>query len=128
MPRNGDARDVLCVEDDPDIGRILQLMIDAMPGRHALLARDGASALSLLDAGAVGLALVDLGLPDLDGVELVREIRRRAPDTKVVVISAYHERRREAIAAGAAAFLGKPFDPEQIVQIVERHGLRSAPA
>ncbi len=126
MPRTRDTSDVLCVEDDPDIARILQLMIDAMPGRRALVARDGASALKLLDRGAVGLALVDLGLPDLDGVDLVREIHRRAPEMRIVVITAYHERRGEAIAAGASAFLGKPFDPEQIVQLIERHGRNAA--
>jgi DNA-binding NtrC family response regulator len=126
VPRTRDTSDVLCVEDDPDIARILQLMIDAMPGRRALVARDGASALKLLDRGAVGLALVDLGLPDLDGVDLVREIHRRAPEMRIVVITAYHERRGEAIAAGASAFLGKPFDPEQIVQLIERHGRNAA--
>ncbi len=128
VSRNGDARDVLCVEDDPDIARILQLMIDAMPGRRALLARDGASAIELLDRARVGLALVDLGLPDQDGMDLVREMHRRLPDMRIVVITAYHERRSEAIAAGASAFLGKPFDPEQIVQLIERHGPRRAPA
>lgn len=112
---------MLCVEDDPDIARILQLMIDGVPGFRALIARDGASALALLERGSVGLALVDLGLPDLDGVELVRELRRRAPCVRIVVITAYHERRGEAMAAGASGFLGKPFDPEQIVQIVEHH-------
>lgn len=122
MPRTAKESDVLCVEDDPDIARILQLMIEATPGRRALLARDGASALELLDHGSVGVALVDLGLPDLDGVDLVREIHRRAPQTRIVVITAYHERRGEAIAAGASAFLGKPFDPEQIVALVERNG------
>jgi DNA-binding response OmpR family regulator len=121
VPRTADARDVLCVEDDPDIARILQLMIDAMPGHRALLARDGASALALMDSPGIGLALVDLGLPDLDGVDLVRELRRRAPSVGIVVITAYHERRGEAMAAGASAFLGKPFAPELIVQIVERH-------
>jgi two-component system C4-dicarboxylate transport response regulator DctD len=117
------ARDVLCVEDDPDIARVLQLMIEAVPGHRAVLAQDAGSALELVDAGRLpGLAFIDLGLPDMDGIELVRQLRERRPDLRIIVVTAYHERRGEAFAAGASAFLGKPFDPDQVVHLVEQHG------
>ena len=113
--------EVLCVEDDPDIARVLQLMVEAVPGHRALVAADGRTALDLIGRHHVRLAFLDLGLPDVDGVQLLRELRQRCPRLPVVVVTAYHDRRREALAAGASGFVGKPFDPEQIVQIVERH-------
>lgn len=114
--------DVLCVEDDPDIARVLQLMIESVPGRRALIAEDGESALRLLDGRSLELAFVDLGLPDVDGVELLRQLRLRRPDLSIVVVTAYHDRRQEALAAGADLFLSKPFDPEQVLQIVAGRG------
>lgn len=119
--------EVLCIEDDPDIARVLQLMVEAVPGHRAILACDGRTALELAGRHVVRLAFLDLGLPDVDGVQLLRELRRRNPALSVVVVTAYHERRGEALAAGASAFLGKPFDPEQIVEIVARHGANGTP-
>lgn len=126
MPAESSVLDVLCVEDDPDIARVLQLMVEAVPGHRALLAQDGESALHLVNGRPTRLAFVDLGLPDIDGIELLRELRRRRPEVSVVVVSAYHDRRAEALAAGAEAFLGKPFDPEEIAQFVVRLGRGAA--
>jgi CheY-like chemotaxis protein len=119
------AARVLCVEDDPDIARVLQLMVEAVPGHRALLAENGERALAILGGDSLQLAFIDLGLPDIDGVDLVREIRRRYPELDIVVVTAYHERRGEAIRAGATAFVGKPFDPEHIVKLVEQHAGRA---
>ncbi len=126
MPAESHVLEVLCIEDDPDIARVLQLMVEAVPGHRALLAEDGESALRLVNGRSMRLAFLDLGLPDIDGIELLRELRRRRPDVSVVVVSAYHDRRTEALAAGAEAFLGKPFDPEEIAQFVVRLGRGAA--
>ncbi|HWP35138.1 MAG TPA: response regulator [Thermodesulfobacteriota bacterium] len=120
MPAESHPLDILCVEDDPDIARVLQLMVEAVPGARALVAEDGRTALSLAERRRPRVAFVDLGLPDVDGLELLRELRARCPGLAIVVVTAYHERRQEALRAGASAFLGKPFDPEQVVQLVSR--------
>jgi DNA-binding response OmpR family regulator len=102
--------DVLVVEDDPMIGATLRdSLVDQ--GYAVTWVTSGEEAVRRLDRGVVDLALVDLGLPDLDGVELTRRLRRAAPDAVIVILTA---RRDEidvvvGLEAGADDYLTKPF-------------------
>jgi DNA-binding response OmpR family regulator len=65
---------------------------------------------------------LDIGMPDIDGLEVLREIREKYPTVPVVMITAVEARERAVLAveAGAQAYLLKPFDPTQLHQVVTR--------
>jgi two-component system KDP operon response regulator KdpE len=72
--------------------------------------------------GGIDLVLLDLGLPDMDGHDLMRQLLRQEPAPQVIVVSA--DARSDIVAqvldAGAFACLGKPFDIEKLRELVSR--------
>ena len=78
---------VLLVEDDQTIGDVLSTSLTEQ-GYQLRWVKDGAAALAAADQYPVDLALIDLGLPDLDGVEVCRRIRHRSPETILVILTA----------------------------------------
>ncbi len=100
---------LLVVEDDEAIGRSLVL---ALTGQGATVqwARSGADALRLA-ATATDLVLLDLGLPDIDGIELCRLLRDRYPPLEIVVLTARNEEIDVVVGldAGADDYVVKPF-------------------
>ena len=101
--------EVLIVEDDDATRRALALDL-ALHGYRVEEAADGRAAISRWELRRPDLVLVDLGLPDMDGLRLVRLIRRDAA-TPVIVLSAQGEERTkiEALEQGADDYLTKPF-------------------
>jgi two-component system response regulator HydG len=91
-------------------------------GHRVSLAAGGEEALRLLSARAPEVMLVDIKMPGMDGLELLRQVRRRSPDTQVVMITAYGSIADavEAMKEGAADYLLKPFDPEELVALISR--------
>ncbi|MBD3292515.1 MAG: response regulator [Armatimonadia bacterium] len=120
----GDVR-VLVVDDEPYIrevcGRALQ-----RAGYHVALAEDGAGAHEELGAAAFDAAILDINLPDTDGLQLLREVKEHNPDAVVVLITGFAtlETAMEAVRLGAYEYVRKPFGAVDLVHIVER-GLES---
>ena len=122
---------ILVVEDEPEIRRFLRSSLGAEGYRvvEAENARRGA-----IDAGAhkPDLAIVDLALPDLDGKELIRQIRGWS-SMPIVVLSARNQERSkiDALDAGADDYLTKPFGVGELLARVRaglRHAVRSPAA
>jgi DNA-binding response OmpR family regulator len=113
---------VLLVEDDPDVACTIRLSFPT--DRHVSAnAEDLASARALLAHGPrPDLVTLDVGLPDGDGLTLCRAVKAQHPTLSVVVITAsgLARARREAIVAGADAFVEKPFDSDDPHATVER--------
>lgn len=105
---------VLVVEDDAAIGRLLRHSLTAA-GNAVAVATDGTSGLTLAVQEQPDVVLLDLGLPDLDGRQVLRMLRAvsRVP---VIVITAQDDDRTivEALDAGADDYLVKPFGSEQL--------------
>jgi DNA-binding response OmpR family regulator len=116
------ASAVLLVEDDPTIGRSLEQALIA-EGYRVTLAPDGAAARAAFAAACPDLVLLDLGLPDADGVELCREMRAAGPGSSIIVLTA---RREEAdivvgLDAGADDYVTKPFRLAELLARVRAH-------
>jgi two-component system, OmpR family, catabolic regulation response regulator CreB len=114
-------RVILLVEDEPDIAFVVRLCLD--PGRFALAcAGTLAEARDLLARGPrPDLVVLDLGLPDGDGLTLCREVKAAHPGLPVMVLTAYtdDDARRLAREAGADRFVEKPFDPDDLRATVD---------
>ena len=125
-------RRILVVDDDRNVRR--SLAIGLRLGGFDVSEADGASsAHELLEtAPAPDLALIDLMLPEVSGLEIARWIQTRGLGTTIVLMSGYHlsDRQVERANAGVAAFLPKPFRIEDVVQVctelLESVGRRAA--
>ena len=114
------GRTVLVVDDEPSIVDGLRLTLEA-EGYAVRIAGSVATALDALVQGDVQAAIVDLMLPDGDGLALTRELKKRDRSIEVIVITAYGSVRKAMEATkGAGAFhvLEKPFDPDEVLGVV----------
>jgi two-component system, NtrC family, response regulator AtoC len=114
------GRTVLVVDDEPSIVDGLRLTLEA-EGYAVRIAGSVATALDAVVQGDVQAAIVDLMLPDGDGLALTRELKKRDRAIEVIVITAYGSVRKAMEATkGAGAFhvLEKPFDPDEVLGVV----------
>ena len=118
---------VLVVDDEPQILRALKVILrDA--GFEAVTAATGEEALDRAAVKPPEAAILDLMLPDIDGVELTRRLREWSP-MPILVLSAVGEedRKVEALAAGADDYVTKPFGPRELIARLEAALRRAQP-
>ena len=120
---------VLVVDDEPPIRKLLRMGLTAQ-GYEVLDAPNGKTALELLDEKP-DLVILDLGLPDIDGLELLRRIRRRQEGLPVVVLSSRGDEAGKvaALDLGADDYVTKPFGMDELLARMRaalRHQLQSA--
>lgn len=106
---------VLIVEDEPQLLRALQINLRTR-GYHPVTAVDGASALAAASKHRPDLVLLDLGLPDMDGVQVISALRAWS-QVPIIVLSARHgpEDKVEALDAGADDYVTKPFGLDELL-------------
>jgi NtrC-family two-component system response regulator AlgB len=114
---------LLVVDDDKNIRDHLARYLRSL-GHSVHLAADGAEALRIADAEALEIVISDLRMAGLDGMALLRELRRRRPDAVVILMTAYATvpGAVEAMREGAFHYLVKPFALEEVRLLVERAG------
>jgi PAS domain S-box-containing protein len=112
---------VLVVDDNADVRDMLELLLE-VHGHEVHATGDAESALAEARARPPDIALVDLGLPGIDGHELARRLRAAMPGVRLVAVTGYGqpEDRRRSAEAGFDEHLVKPVDPDRLLRIVER--------
>lgn len=117
MPR------ILVVDDDDALRRVVERML-VREGHEVTVAANGVQALRLLDTSSFDLMITDLVMPDMGGLQLLRELRARASPPKAIAMSGggrssgtYLEM---ATMLGAAATLAKPFTEKVLAAAIER--------
>jgi DNA-binding response OmpR family regulator len=115
---------ILVADDEPHIGRIIKMKLEQGPFR-VTLAYDGQEALDLVNNGEhFDLVLLDLMMPKLSGLDVLRRIREQEKFRSLPCIiltaggEAKHE--RDALELGATQFLTKPFSPKKLYALVAR--------
>src|SRR5438874_9380040 len=108
-------RTVLVVEDEKAIADVVEMYLD-QGGFKTRLVTTGADARKQLDDQSIGLVLLDLGLPDDDGIDVLRAIRKRG-DLPVIVVTARDGEadRVLGLELGADDYVTKPFSPRELV-------------
>ena len=105
---------VLVVEDDGETRAVLVRELGSR-GYRTQEAADGKSALERWEAARPDVILLDLGLPDMDGLEVIRRVRREAMTPIVILSGRYAEREKvEALERGADDYVTKPFGLEEL--------------
>ena len=122
---------ILVVDDEANIRRTLRGVL-ADEGYEVVEAQDGRRALELLERELPRLAIVDIWMPEMDGIELVSKMRQQAPEVPVIVISGHGtiDTAVRVIRMGAFDFLEKPFQLDALLRMVDRAlgGTDEAPA
>lgn len=119
MEHSGET--ILVADDDPYIGKILSDRLESL-GYRVLRSTGGKEALEVLERHDPQLALLDIAMADITGIDVLKEIRRRGRDFPVVMITAYGsiELTVEAMREGAYDFIPKPFKLDHIVLVVQK--------
>lgn len=107
---------ILLVEDDPSLAEGIRTALHRAAYSVDWLS-DGPSALTAIKDGGIDLVILDLGLPHLDGLEVIRQARRMGKDLPILVLSAREHARDRALGldTGADDYLGKPFDTNELL-------------
>lgn len=120
---------VLLVDDQLGVRRLLQEIFVA-EGYSVSTAANGIDALDKVREAEFDLALVDMKMPGMGGLELLRHLKARFPGMVVIIMTAYGELKvvNEALALGAYKCITKPFDIDELVKTVRTAFLRKVEA
>jgi len=115
------SKPILIVDDEKNIRLTLSQALETL-GAEIDTAATGEEALTKLKEKEFGLILLDIRMPGMDGMEVLHRLREIRPDIRIIMITAYGtiESAVEAMKLGAVDFLQKPFDPEEIRELVSR--------
>ncbi|HLO26855.1 MAG TPA: response regulator, partial [Geobacteraceae bacterium] len=108
--------------DDDKAGREIALFNLRGAGYEVTAASDGQEGLSLFSPETIDVVITDVKMPGLSGIEVLRRIKKQAPEIPVLVITAFGnvETAVKAMKSGAYDFIGKPFQRNQLLLSVER--------
>lgn len=121
---------VLIVDDEQFFRAVLADFVTERLQMHPVLAQDGPTALSLLERQPVELVLLDIIMPGMDGLEVLREIKERSPALPVIMVTGSEstEHALTALCEGADDFVRKPVDLDELQLCVTRTMTRTRPA
>lgn len=112
---------VLIVEDDPRSVKLMQLILQSQ-GYETVVARNGEEGLTALRAGCFDVVLLDLMLPEVDGFEVLRQLRDdpQVGDVPVIITSARARpaTKQEAADVGADCYLTKPYRKAELLDVI----------
>ena len=112
---------VMIVDDALFMRSVLRRTLEGMSGLEVLEAAEGTEALELYTAHRPGLVLLDISMPGMNGIDVLRRIRALDGEACVIMCSAIGQENMiaEAVESGAAGFIVKPFKAEHIIKAVE---------
>jgi two-component system KDP operon response regulator KdpE len=119
---------ILIVDDEPAIRRFVRTTL-SVQGYHVLEAEDGRTALEVVARNPVDLLVLDLGLPDVDGFEVIRQLREGGSTVPIIVLSSRTDEagKVKALDLGADDYVTKPFGVDELLARIRaalRHRLQ----
>jgi len=123
---------ILLVDDEPNVRTVFSDVLKRV-GYRVKAVENGHKAIKEVEEKAYNLALVDLRMPNMDGIEVLENIKKTKPEVPVIIYTGYGSITTavEAMRKGAADYLNKPFSPEElklvIKKVLEQKGNTSQP-
>jgi len=116
----GEHARIIIVDDDEGIRETLAAILQE-EGYHVDTAESGKEAIEKTNAKFYNLALIDIRLPDIEGIDLLKEIKGTVPKIRKIIITGYPtlQNAMEAVNNGADAYVLKPFDIEKVLTIIK---------
>ena len=116
---------ILIVEDDPQVARLIALVLQRS-GHESEIVSDGATALESARSARPGLIFADLSIKGMGGEALCSELKSDDATRQIpfVVLSGDRDIEEKALACGADAFLGKPFEFDDLIALVNRYAVQ----
>ena len=114
---------ILVIDDEPDVRRLLVRFLRTLE-YEVVEAENGKQAMSILAEATPDLVLTDINMPEMDGIEVINELRRDGREVPVLAISGGGTFPKETLLAnakilGAVATIEKPFDLDELSRVVE---------
>lgn len=115
-----DQANILVIDDDEDILKMLTDLL-SRSGYATDTARTGAEAIEKMKARSFNIALIDIVLPDMRGTRLLPLMKEITPNIRKIIITGHAslDSAIEALNAGSDAYITKPFDPQQLLKVIE---------
>lgn len=110
---------ILLADDDPDVLLGIRDRLESF-GFQVTAVANGREAVEEMSRGGYAMVIMDVTMPEMDGIAALRMIRLRQPETPVIIITSNVENAMASLAEGARAYLLKPIDPERLRAIVDR--------
>ncbi len=112
---------ILIVEDDPAMNLGMYHFLRSS-GYEVKSCEDGTKALEIIESDKFDIAIIDLKLPGVDGLTLLKHIKSKSPQTGVIIITAFAEVKTavQAIKDGAFDYIAKPFTNEELFLVIQR--------
>ncbi len=112
---------LLIVDDEDDLRELLSQVL-SNSGYEIQTASDGAQALSVLKSATFDVVLLDIQMPKVDGIQVLKHLKSHKPQTKTIVLTGYADLRNamEAREFGAKDFISKPYKLEDVLSTIER--------
>ena len=116
---NMDEKTKILVVDDEEIVRLSHIRTLASVHCNVEVVPDGNEALRLMEQRPADVVLLDLRMPGMDGMAVLKTIKQRWPETEVVIITGYPtiETAKEAVRLGAYDYLAKPIGPDDVINV-----------
>lgn len=117
-----EAPRILVIDDDESMRKILAMTLESK-GYSVDTAKDGKEAIRKSNSNFYNLALVDLRLPDMDGIELLTAMKEHTPEMMKIIVTGYPslESAIEAVNKGADGYVVKPVKTEELLSTVQQH-------
>lgn len=114
---------ILAVDDSVSIRQMLSFTLKNA-GYEVIEASDGNEAISKLNLYQISLIITDLNMPNLDGIGLIKQVRKSPAHKFIPVLmlttESHDEKKAEGKAAGATGWIVKPFKPEQLLAVIKK--------
>ena len=114
---------ILTVDDSPSVRQVVKIVLGGA-GYTVIEAVDGAEGLAKAKANPVNMVITDLNMPVMNGLELIRNLRKVSSIVGIPIVflttESNESAKQEAKAAGATGWITKPFKPEQLLAVVTK--------
>ncbi len=109
----------ILIVDDEEVVRLSHIRTLASIHCDVEVVRDGEEALRVMEQRPADVVLLDLRMPGIDGMSVLKTIKQRWPETEVVIITGYPniETAKEAVRLGAYDYLAKPVGPDEVINV-----------